>query len=250
MGSFGSVIPVTGLNVGFLGQVSRTGGGDPFIVAKFANSLNANNISFGDALMLLPDATGGTYRQAADWISNGGGFAFTAGTASNTTVTPGSMNGLAVGMFIFGSGITAGSFITAVGSTTITISKAATATASGVAMTAAWFGGIAVRETKTQLTYPITPGTSLVGVYTPGQMCEALVRGSITAKINVGTPQAGLPVYMRFIANGGITAGIVGGLEAAADGTNNFLIPNCEFKTGVLDANNVSEITFLNRVTV
>lgn len=256
MGSFGAVIPITGLNFGFLGQVSRLGGGDPFIVSKFANANNGANINFGDPVVILPDSTGGTYKQLADWLANGGGTAVgTVTTNSSTSLTAASnINGLFPGMFIFGAGIPAGAQITAVSGTTITISIAATASASGVSIFVAVFGGIAVREVKTQLTFPITPGSSLTGNYLPGQMCEALVRGSITVKIPVGTPITDGVVYVRRVVNGGIPAGLLGDLEAAADGTNMIALapvnnlPLVVFKTGVLDANNVSEITLLSRV--
>jgi hypothetical protein len=249
MGSFGAVIPITGLNLGFLGQVSRTGGGDPFIVAKFANTNNVNNIAFGDTVALLPDSAGGTYRQFADFLANGGSLSQSVTLASSVTATPSSMAELAVGMFVVGSGIPAGTFITAVGTSTITLSKSATSTGAQT-LTFGWFAGIAVREVKTQLTYPVTPGASQVGVYQPGQMCEVLVRGSITAKVTVGTPVAGGPVYMRTILNGSIAAGIVGDLEAAPDTVNTVVLPNAYFKTGVLDANNVSEVTLLSRAQV
>lgn len=258
MGTFGAVIPITGLNFGFVGQVSRTGGGDPFIVAKFANANNVNNISFGDTVMLLPDSTGGTYRQFADWQTNGGGLAVTTNISNaSATATPTSLAGLAPGMFVFGTGIPQGTFITAVNpiAGTITLSQNATATNASAALQYAYFAGIAVREVKTQLTYPITPGASLVGVYQPGQMTEVLVRGSITAKVNVGAPVANGPVYLRAKTNGAIPAGLLGDLEASPDGANNILLSNVPaiadayFKTGVLDANNVSEITLLSRIS-
>ena len=152
-------------------------------------------------------------------------------------------------MFVFGAGIPAGTYVVSVNyqAGTVTISKAATASAT-VNLNYAAFGGIAVREVKTQLTFPITPGTALTGNYLPGQLTEALVRGSITVKINVGTPVANGPVYVRAILNGAIPAGLVGGLEASADGVNNVLLPNVTFKTGALDGNNVAEVTLLTRV--
>lgn len=251
MSTFGAVIPVTGLNFGFVGQVSRTGGGDPFIVSKQANNANINNISFGDVVVAIPDSLGGTYRQFADYIANGGGtsVAVTLATSTTVTVTAAAMAGLAPGQFIFGANIPAGTFIVSVNQAagTITISKAATASGASTIFPAN-FAGIAVREVKTQLTYPITPGASLVGNYLPGQLTEVLVRGSITVKILNGTPIQGGSLYVRAILNGTFPNGIVGGLEAMADGVNNILIPNATFKTGVLDGNNITEVTLLTRV--
>ena len=250
--SFGTFIPVVGLNNGYPGQVSRTGGGNPFIVAKLANANNVNNISFGDPVVVLPDSAGGTYRQAADFFTNGGGLAVaTSITNTSATATPSTLNGLAPGMFVMGTGIPVGTFIVSINQAagTITLSKAATATNAAAALTYAPFGGIAVREVKTQLTFPVPPGTSQIGIYSPGQMCEVLVAGSITVKINVGTPIQNGPVYLRAIVNGGIPAGLLGDLEASSDAGNNILLPNATFKTGVLDANNVAELTLLVRVS-
>lgn len=251
-GAFGAVIPVTGLNTGFLGQVSRTNSGEPCIVARLANALNTNNISFGDTVVLLPDATGGTYRQLADFIANGGVTAFgTVSTHTNTTIDTfsGGLAGLQVGMLVFGAGIAAGSYITAIGAASITLSQATTATANTVSLYIALFAGIAGREVKTQQTYPLPPGTSQIGIYKPGDMCEVMVgRGSITVKIPVGTPFSNGQVYTRVALNGAIPAGLVGDLEAAPDGVNTIPLTSVVFKTGTIDANTVSEITFLNRI--
>lgn len=251
MSTFGTFIPVIGLNNGYPGQVSRTGGGNPFIVAKLANANNVNNISFGDPVFILPDSAGGTLRQAADYFTNGGGLAVTTNIANaSPTATPSSLAGLAPGMFVMGTGIAVGTFIVSINPAagTITLSKNATATNASAALTYATFGGIAVREVKTQTTFPLPAGTSQIGSYLPGQMAEALVAGSIMAKINVGTPVQSGSVYIRAIVNGGIPAGLLGDLEAAPDGVNNILLPNVTFKTGTIDANNVAELTLLVRV--
>jgi hypothetical protein len=255
MGAFGAVIPITGLNFGFVGQVSRTGGGDPFIVSKQANAANAASIAFGDTVVVLPDSLGGTYKQFADWVANGGGLVLSVGTVNaSPTLTPASatLSGLQVGMFVSGAGIAVGSYITAVNPAagTVTISKNATATAT-VNLSFVTFGGIAVREVKTSLQYTSLPpvGTSVIGSYPAGTMCEALVRGSITVRILNGTPVQGGAVYIRAILNTGTYPnGIVGGLETIADGVNNILLPNFTFKTGVLDANGIAEVTILDRV--
>lgn len=189
MGSFGGVIPVTALNLGFLGNVSRIG--ERVIVSRQVLSTTANPISFGDCVVMIPDSVGGTVQNVKDFITGGGTF------------------------------------------------------------TAAKFAGIAVRNVKTQLTFATlgnTNATPVIGQFAQGQMAEYLERGSITVKINVGTPQAGGAVFLRILANGAIPAGIVGGLEAAADGANTVQLTNVVFRTGVLDGNNVAEITLLSRV--
>jgi hypothetical protein len=187
MGSFGGVIPVTALNLGFLGNVSRIG--ERVIAARQVLSTTPNPISFGQACVIIPDATGGTWQSISDFIAGAGTF------------------------------------------------------------TAPRFAGIAVRNVKTYLTYVGLGSvqTPQIGNYGPGQIAEVLERGSITVKINNGTPASQGPVYVRTVANAGIPAGVVGGLEAVADGTNTVVVPGVVFRTGVLDANGVAEVTILSR---
>ena len=259
MSSFGQVIPVIGTGLGFVGEVSRTGGGDPFIVSRLANVNNAKNINFGDVVVLLPDSIGGTVKQFADFQTVPAGFAVTAATNSTSaTVTPASMAGLYPGQSIVGPGIPAGTIITVVGASTITISKAATATAGAASLFVGLIYGIAVRETRTMLTYNPTAGgvasAGLIGSYPPGSYVSVLMRGSITVACPVGTPVVAQPAYIRSILNGGIAAGLVGDIEASADGTNTLAfnelrgLANAFFKNGVIDANNLTELTFISRM--
>jgi hypothetical protein len=169
MGAFGAVIPVTGLHVGFVGQVSRTNAGEPAINARQANNGNTLNIFFGDPVVVQPDSLGGTYTSIADWIANSSGL-----------ITPDPSPVPVVSSLLP-------------------------------------FAGIAVREVKTLLTFPLPPGTSEIGQYLPGYRCEVLERGSIVIQCRIGTPQAGYPCYLRILANGAKTAGKVGYIEAAAD---------------------------------
>lgn len=115
--------------------------------------------------------------------------------------------------------------------------------------TAGKFAGVAIAEVET--TGPYTsyqqPSSPLTGSYLQGLMAEVLERGSIAVQINVGTPQSQGTVYVRTELNGGIPAGIVGDFEAAADGSNTVALVGVVFRTGVLDANNIAEITMLER---
>jgi hypothetical protein len=188
MGSFGGVIPVLSLNLGFLGNVSRMG--ERVIAARQVLPTAANPINFGDAVVIIPDSTGGTYQSVKDFIAGGGTF------------------------------------------------------------TAGRFAGIAVRNVKTQLAYTTLSvvQTPMVGQFLPGQIAEALERGSVTVKVNNGTPVTQGPVFMRTVVNAGIPAGVVGGFEAVADGTNTVQLVGVVFRTGVVDANGVAEITLLARI--
>ena len=121
--------------------------------------------------------------------------------------------------------------------------------AGGGTLTAALLAGFAVREVKTNLTFPQVAGTSAIGSYAAGEMTEALVRGSITVPCLVGTPVVEGPIYIRTATNNAFPAGVVGGVEAAADAGKTVAIPNVVFKTGRLDANNMVEITILTRLS-
>jgi hypothetical protein len=125
-----------------------------------------------------------------------------------------------------------------------TYSDVARFIAAGGAMTAALFAGVAVREVKQATAY----SAAATGNYAPGQPCDVIQRGSCVVTCNVGTPVANGPVYLRIAANGAIPAGVIGGFEAAADGGNSVLLTNCQWSTGVKDANGVAEITILQRL--
>lgn len=96
------------------------------------------------------------------------------------------------------------------------------ATVANIGLLYKLFAGVAVRNVKTQLTYPnaVPPGTNQVGYFAPGQMAEALERGSITVLLSVGTPNAEDQVYTRIVVNSGVPAGVLGDYEtnpAASD---------------------------------
>lgn len=94
--------------------------------------------------------------------------------------------------------------------------------ASNIGLVASAFAGMAMREVKTQLTYPAgqQPGIQQVGYYANLQMSEVLERGSGVILLSVGTPVAESQVYTRVVLNGAIAAGTVGDWEtnpAASD---------------------------------
>ena len=162
--SFGTTIPVTGLNLGAIGQVSRLG--ERVITSRpvFAGA-GSTNINFGDTVVITPNATGGgdTYQTVAGFIAAGG------------------------------------------------------------IMAPSLFAGVANREVKTNLAYTSlgNSGTPQIAYYAPNELAEALERGSIVVKINNGTPKSQSAVFLRTVLNGGIPAGVVGGLEAVADAAVN-----------------------------
>ena len=114
-------------------------------------------------------------------------------------------------------------------------------------LTAALFAGVAIREVKTMTTFPVTPGTGQSGAYAPGEMCEFLERGTISVKVNVGTPASQGTVYVRITLNGAIPAGVVGGFECASDNGKCIALSGVVFKDGHMDANGITEITLKGR---
>lgn len=68
-----------------------------------------------------------------------------------------------------------------------------------------------------------------------------LKRGYATVQINAGTAALNGAVYVRVATASG--AKVIGGIEAAADGTNTIQVAGCVF-TGAADANGNVEIAF------
>jgi len=112
----------------------------------------------------------------------------------------------------------------------------------GAANTAAQFAGVGIREVKQTADY-----YNPAGKYNPGDSADVIVRGAVCVVCNVGTPTAWGDVYVRTVLNGTIPAGVVGGFEATADGTNSILLTNAKFNTGNMDANKVVEIIIVTR---
>lgn len=105
--------------------------------------------------------------------------------------------------------------------------------------TAAVIYGLLVRP------YPTTGGSGSepLGTATPPTkgVCDVLRRGYMTVKNNAGTPALGGTVYVRVAA---AAAGKpIGGIEAAADGTNTVAVTGAIFMNGG-DANGNVEIAF------
>jgi hypothetical protein len=93
--------------------------------------------------------------------------------------------------------------------------------------------------------YPTTGGASdpIGSATTPSAgIGNQLKRGYINVQLNGATAAAkNGAVFVRTVANGGNT--IIGGIEAAADGSNTFQLTNAFF-TGPADANGNVEIAY------
>lgn len=131
-----------------------------------------------------------------------------------------------------------------------TYSSVATSVAASVVPTAATPLGIAVSNVNINPTYntagsndALTPG----GQYLPGAVMDGLVQGTVNVSCNNGTPTAGGTVYLRIALNGAIPAGVIGGLEAVADGANTVALTNLKWKTGYLETDLTAQVTILAR---
>lgn len=109
--------------------------------------------------------------------------------------------------------------------------------------TAAGIAGIAVREVIQANTYNPQSNPN----YVANVPCDVLVRGQCTVKCQRGTPAAGSAVYVRVAANATYSDCVVGGFEASADSTNTVQVTNIEWSTGIMDSNNVAEVTIKSR---
>ncbi|MDU4960189.1 MAG: hypothetical protein E6X17_05960 [Sporomusaceae bacterium] len=112
----------------------------------------------------------------------------------------------------------------------------------GAANTAAQFAGVAMRKTKGATQY-LSQNRAF---YTGQEPVDTLERGGVSVNVYAGTPTIGGPVYIRIAANASVPAGVVGGFEAEADGTNTVQLTNAKWAT-LQDVNGVAELTILTR---
>jgi hypothetical protein len=170
-----TVIPVTGLYQGFIGDIGTCG--NPLRVPRQVNPTDTNPIAFGETLVLNTNNTYSSVKQ------------FIAGSGSFTNTTP--------------------------------------------------FGLAKSNVMTNGASYPQNGGSQLAaGAYAPGQNCDALVYGDLWVFCANGTPTAGGQVFMRIALNASIPNGVVGGLEAVADGANTVAlsVQDIAWKTGITQA--------------
>lgn len=110
----------------------------------------------------------------------------------------------------------------------------------GDSATAAQFVGVAVREVKSATSYL----DQNAGSYAQYDAVPVLKRGCVNVICQNGTPALDGAVYLRVKANASKPDAVVGGFEAAADGTNSVALTNVKWK-GAADANGVAEIRIL-----
>jgi len=105
------------------------------------------------------------------------------------------------------------------------------------------FIGFAVRNVRQSTDY-----FSSQGFYNPNDEVAVLTRGNMTVSCNNGTPTAKGDAYVRVVEDTTtVPEGVVGEVEAVADGTNTVLLNNVVFTTNRVDGNMVTEIAVLHR---
>ena len=110
--------------------------------------------------------------------------------------------------------------------------------------TAADFAGIAMRKVKSAVLYP----NQNFGYYRSEEPCDVLLRGGIMAVCAWGTPNVGTDVYVRTkVVDGTSPTGAKVGDLGAVDETGNVVKLTGVKWSSSKDANNVAEITILNR---
>lgn len=113
-------------------------------------------------------------------------------------------------------------------------------TVPGESATAADFVGVAVREVKSATNYL----NQNEGSYVQYDAVPVLKRGCVNVICQNGTPALDGTVYVRVKANASLPNAVVGGFEAAADGSNSVALTNAKWK-GEKDGNGVAEIRIL-----
>lgn len=109
------------------------------------------------------------------------------------------------------------------------------------------FGPIQVGDAATVISgfiarpFPIQTTNADGSGVSSSKILDRMRRGYMTVKCNAGTPTVEGTVYVRVATPSG--AKVIGGIEAAADGANTVIAPNCVFMDAGDAAGNV-EIRF------
>jgi hypothetical protein len=117
----------------------------------------------------------------------------------------------------------------------------------GAANVFADFAGFATKAVRNAIQFA---GPQPEAPYAVGDVADVLERGNINVLVRRGAPVAGGPVYVRTVLGVIPDAGaVVGGIEAAvpADGGASVQLLNCEWATGVIDANGICEVCVKTR---
>lgn len=258
--AFGQVIPVTGMNIGFPGAVSRFG--ERVIAARpFTPTTSTNNLSFGDPAVWVADATGGHYTSIADFV----------GTVANIAKVAAQFAGMAVRevktQLTYGQNVQPGvqqvgyystgqmAEVLERGSGTVVLSVGAPQNGDQVYSRVVLNGAVAAGVLGDWETNPAA--TDLFSVAT------TLTQGSTAATVASGTnivvgqiiTGAGIApgTYVAAVAGTAVTLSQAATATFATTGSiltfsNLVALPGVVARTGYVDANSMLEITLKNRV--
>lgn len=254
--TFGQNIPVTGPNIGFPGNVSRGAGADRVIVARPVNSAATNNLNFGEIAVEVSDSTGGTWRSLKDFI---------AASVANVSNAVAQFAGIAVRnvktTLTFAGSVAPGTLLTGYyaagemaevlerGSVPVIVTYGtpqANQPVYGRIVANASLTGTAVGDIEAAADTVSTTGTA-----TSGSTALTVASGTGLA---VGQLVTGAGIAAgTYLASGSGTSWVLSAATTADLSTtalvfaNTIQLPNVVFRTGVLDANNVAEITLKSR---
>ena len=273
--SFGQVIPVTGLNLGFVGTVSRLG--ERVITARqFVQQTVSGtyNLNFGDPAVQVPTSTGGVWTSVLDYVTastanianvanNFAGFAVREvqqGIVYPVTATPGTST---VGYYYSGQIAEVaeranGTILLSVSASPKQGDQVYTRVVINAAVTAGLIGDWETEPVASDLftlngiTAAAAAATSLTGITFTGVYVGQVVSGA-------GIPAGASGQAATYVVSGTGTAGayttivLSQGLPTAITATsvltfsNLVALPRTVLRTGYVDANSVVEITIKER---
>lgn len=283
-GGFGTVIPVLALNNGYPGNISRVG--ERVIHARQVLATTPNSITFGQACAIVADSLGGTVQSVADFIAGGATFLgssfagiavrnvktnlnfSTLGNIGNQTpylgsFAPGTMAGVlergSVDVVInngqpvsqapvwlrialngsIPAGIVGG--LEAVPDASV-VASAVTGTGNGT------ISGVSIGAGVTAQVYTIT-FTSGTAYKVTDANANIIGTGIIVATTGKTSTFASPSYPVNFTLTEGSTVFVsTDHFTITVTALNTVALPGTVFTTGVLDGNNVAEITMKNRV--
>jgi len=239
------------MNYGAPGTFSRNS--YPEIRSRLSDPSSPYPTFFGDAIFRYSNVAvqGGVYRSTQNLSA-----VFPA--ISNGTNVLSGITGMQflwnrsppqVGFYVIGPGVQLGTTITAIGATTLTLSMPTTTAVSGYfnivspAVNASNFAGICLREVKTGSGYYSSTGS---GAYAIGAPLDVLLKGSSSVNAPLVDPiYPGAPVYLQIAFAGMASSRPVGSFQTTPDGAYSIALPTMQWNEGLIDSNNVAEISIL-----
>lgn len=271
---FGQVIPVTGLNLGFLGEVSRSG--ERVITARQVLSTATAGPNFGDPMVIVPGSDSGSWQSVANFIAQGSTFASAAQFAAIAVrnvktllkyTTLGNIGSQQLGNYdpgAMGEGLERGSSVVQINNgTPVSQSPAYIRTVFNGAIAAGVVGGWEASPdgSATAAANAGNTGNATMSAVTTGALAQSgkysVIFQTATAYtvydptgklvgtgVN-GTPFAGGQVVFTTTAGG--TPMVRGDGFTITSTQLTIAIPDVIFRTGVLDGNGCAEVTILSR---